>query len=289
MRIYLDSKDLINIVERQTPIPLVELGQRLRSHDASLVVSFSNITELAAPLATRDDVLTVRHWLNNLETVTPLYIAESYIQVKELESAIHACDNKVDYAAIDPFVRRFDSTLRSISAPDVVNYRLSDIVLDLWTRQRDWFDVPQRYARPLRALLTADRQIPNSRRKAKLATHFANVINRYVVQDGLAVPPDLATGLAPWIYDLPRRCPGIQLSYQVFHQLAFDPGDLVKDSDLVDIAQMMVIPYVDAMTVDKRMLHYFRGAAQKLKRKDQSVRYADYVYSRVEDLIAARL
>jgi hypothetical protein len=75
----------------------------------------------------------------------------------------------------------------------------------------------------------------------------------------------------------------------ILKTFAFDPYDAVKDSDLLDIAQMVVIPYVDAMTVDRRVFHYFKGAARKLKQGDRSIRYADYVYSRVEDLIAAML
>jgi hypothetical protein len=288
VRIYLDSKDLINVVEHANPLSLAELSERLNTHTAKLVLSFSSVTELVAPLAYNGDTLKVRQWLNDLETVTPHYLAESSIQVSELRSAIDAYNTKTEYTAIDPYVRRFDFTLRSVAKPDIVNYRLSDIVLDIWRHQHDWFEIPIRYARSLRAILGADRQIPNSRRRAKLGAHFGNVISRYMAQGGIAIPEDLSR-IASWVYDLPRRCPGLRLSYEVFHQLAFDPLDAVKDSDLLDIAQMLVIPYVDAMTVDRRMFHYFKGAARKLKQGDRSIRYADYVYSRVEDLIAATL
>lgn len=142
MRIYLDSKDLINVVEHANPLSLAELGERLNRHAAKLVLSFSGITELVAPLADNGDTLKVRQWLNDLESVTPHYLAESSIQVKELRSAIDAYNTKTEYTAIDPYVRRFDFTLRSVAKPDIVNYRLSNIVLHIWRHQHDWFEIP---------------------------------------------------------------------------------------------------------------------------------------------------
>jgi hypothetical protein len=65
MRILLDSRDLIAVVERQRPITPQQADEYLRSNGHELVFTFTNIRELVAPLATGSDFLTdgIKHWL----------------------------------------------------------------------------------------------------------------------------------------------------------------------------------------------------------------------------------
>lgn len=62
-------------------------------------------------------------------------------------------------------------------------------------------------------------------------------------------------------------------------------GDSPKDSDIPDFAHINAIPYVDAATLDRRMLHYFRTVVSKLRTLNASIAYDVYVYPSVGDLM----
>jgi hypothetical protein len=51
MHIYLDTKDLINILERSDPYTIDQLEYRLRQGGHKLVLSVYTVIELSAPLS----------------------------------------------------------------------------------------------------------------------------------------------------------------------------------------------------------------------------------------------
>lgn len=63
MKILLDSKDLIDIVEYDRPVKLGDFFAYLHDHGSRLVLTFNNVRELAAPLAQGIDAIHVRDLL----------------------------------------------------------------------------------------------------------------------------------------------------------------------------------------------------------------------------------
>lgn len=285
MRVLLDSKDLINLVEHETPIVLPELVQRFSTINGLLVFSFTNIRELVAPVAADDDFLRVRRWLQALEDAPHRYISEPYIDDQELEEAAQAFSTGREYRPINPYVARFDFTFRSSSRRELVNYRLHDIVWDMLKEAPDVFRQPAKHSDMLRAVFAADRRISNAKRKSRLGENLAAVITRYVEQSRLSFPVSEVPRLAKWIYDQPDRCPGVRLRYETFHALVNDPQDTPIDSDLLDLGQITAIPYVEAATLDRRMMHYFKAAAMKIKRLNWGINYSDYVFPDLSALL----
>ena len=68
MRILPDARDLINLTEHGRPVGTEEFCNYLEAHQHQIALSFTNIRELAGPLARRGDFLQVRRWLQALET-----------------------------------------------------------------------------------------------------------------------------------------------------------------------------------------------------------------------------
>ena len=68
--------------------------------------------------------------------------------------------------------------------------------------------------------------------------------------------------LSNWIYQCPSRCPGIRLGYEVYHHLRRNLGDQVDASDFGDLAHINCLPYVDVLTLDRRMADYVRRATR---------------------------
>lgn len=285
LRILLDSKDLINLVEHQLPLSLEDLKRRLQAINGSLVFTFTNIRELVAPVASDGDFLRARRWLQELEDFPHKYIAEPSIDDQELAEAAKAFASGNEYKPINPYVPRFDYTFRSAIKEQMVNYRLHDIVWDMWKVAPDVFRQPARHGDMLRAVFAGDRRLSNAKRKARLGENLAAVITRYVEQWRLKFPKQDVPALAKWVYDMPDRCPGVRLRYETFHALVNNLGDIPLDSDLLDLAQLTAIPYVEAATVDRRMLHYFGVAAKKIKRLNWNIKYSEYVFPELSALL----
>src|SRR5438128_10020474 len=108
MRISLDAKDLINLLERQVPVDIETLGKCLTKSGHELVLCFTNVRELVAPVVLCDDFLRIRGYLQSLEQLPVCYLAESRITPEELKQALECFEGGAEYTACDPYVRRWD-------------------------------------------------------------------------------------------------------------------------------------------------------------------------------------
>jgi hypothetical protein len=97
MNLLLDVRDLIELVERALPVTTERMDAFLRDHDHEFVLSFTNVRELVGTLAVNDDFLRVRPWLQSLERMPHLYIQETLIPRRELESAVDAFNRNSAY------------------------------------------------------------------------------------------------------------------------------------------------------------------------------------------------
>ena len=117
MLIYLDTKDLINVLEHDRPCPVQEFGATLRSGSHDLAVSFSNVKELSRPLLEPAARTVVTQLLNHLEMLPLRYIREGTIVRDELSEARGAFIGGREYRAISPFVARFDEAFNPFLRP----------------------------------------------------------------------------------------------------------------------------------------------------------------------------
>src|SRR5262249_28044187 len=111
MLLYLDTRDLINILEKGQPITGERLLSLLRSGRHSLVVSFPHVAELAAPLQHPNAKTNVARLLNGLEEFPLAFIADSKLEFLEYREALDSWHAGRECQPIDPFVPRIDYTL----------------------------------------------------------------------------------------------------------------------------------------------------------------------------------
>lgn len=134
MRILPDTRDLINLTERGLPIAADVFGEYLRTRNHQIVLSFTNIRELAGPLATGADFLRIRRLLQALEAMPHTYINEVPIVGAEIQSAVQAFSSGTEYQAVSTYVTRWDRTLMMPPGQtrsefgNLVGLRLDDIV-----------------------------------------------------------------------------------------------------------------------------------------------------------------
>ena len=288
MKILLDSKDLIDVVEHDRPVKLEEFRAYLHDHHSSLVLTFNSIRELAAPLAQGIDSLHVRYLLQKLETLPVCYLAEVGIPTEEVQEGVRAFNSGGEYKPISPWVSRWDKTIRGPRPPigKMLILRLDEIVLDIARVDASVFAGYDFYEQALRQQFETDRNIPAFARVPE--QNFPKVISRLIEHYGIEKPTRATDDFAAWIYKDPRRCPGLRLGYEVFHELVKNVGDKPDASDIPDLSHINAIPYVDAATLDRRMHGYCSQVGRKLQKAQSTIDYTDRIFPSLNALLSAR-
>lgn len=287
MRILPDAKDLINLVERAEPLGLREFHGWLEQNEAKLVLTLTNVLEFAAPLGQDADRLGVRANLQALESLPVCYLSAAIVQ-DELRSAVRAFDSGAPYQPIDPYVRRWDEVL-VLAEPSVagmyVNYRLDEIVFDVWRGNRTIFERFRSNAPMWRELMAVSRDVTTGKFSRAQEDTYWILIERHLTSNSISPPEDGVQAFSRWLYSDPRRCPGIRVLYEVLRELQQNVGDKPKDGDLGDLAYVPAIPYVDAITLDRRMASYCKNASSALKRDFAECEYTGRIYLSFRELM----
>ena len=108
MRLLLDSRDLINLVEHGRPTTMQQFDAYLRRFNHEIVLTFTNVRELASPLASGVAFLQVRPLLQALEQVPHTCLKEATIVAIEISAAVQAFNNGTEYQSCSPYVARWD-------------------------------------------------------------------------------------------------------------------------------------------------------------------------------------
>jgi len=230
MRILLDIRDLIGLLDRSEPCSLAHCREVLIERDAVVVLTPTLAFELAAPLVHGSGQTVVSSRLNRLEELPLVYFANWRIPAMEIREAINAYAEQREHTNVDPVVPRLDVAL-DISGGRMrttmyLHSPLAEIVLTVWQEAPDVFrrrtDLEQR----LQALLSNDRRLE---KPPLLSEHFRTKLGRDLHSYGIPEPSNLDR-LADWIYANPNRCPGLRLTYEVYHQIRATRAFRCRDS-----------------------------------------------------------
>jgi len=259
MKYYLDSKDLIDILQGKASCSAHDFSQYLLAGNHELVVSSYTIVEISAPLVQPETKSNVMSLLNQLETMPIVYMhADS--RGLELKEALSAFAEKREYVPVVPFVKRFDTSLVLNAMPPTssfLNYSLAETVWDLYRLGE--LKGMEEFSKTMRVLIARDR---NTTKPPSAKSHFAIVLAKQLRSDGLSCGE--MESFANWIYENPNRCPGIRLSFEVWRQIVMNKTDNLQDSDMEDHQHIICLPYVDVVTLDRRMHGYVSQARTRI-------------------------
>ncbi|MGA8810478.1 MAG: hypothetical protein WB973_21615 [Thermoanaerobaculia bacterium] len=286
-RLLIDAKDLIELVERGTPIAAADFSRWLTDHDARVVLTYTNVTEFADCLRHIDDLLYVRSIIQVLESVPHVYLREVTIEVDEIALAIAAFDSESEPKLPDPYVPRWDQTFairgKSPPAEMIVDYRLDLMVFDIM-KQPD----RRRTAMPRAALkaIENDRAVPVAERIGPRES-LTGALGRMITFWKLPSPSKDVRAFGKWVYGVPTRCPGFRLAWELFRAMVSNAEDVLALSDVWDNAHFPAIPYVDCVTLDRRMTGYCREVGRRLRKADVSIDYGEKTFRNLDDLMKA--
>jgi hypothetical protein len=285
MRILLDAKDLINVVEHSKPLTISDLDAWLRQRNSSLVYSLENVRALAAPIGIDPAHLSrIRGYVEQLDELPHCYVT-SGLDLLELRSALVCFEASKEYESIDPYVPRFDYVFPPFANPDRLIYPFGDIVHDLWKACPRIFE-PQTKMHKIQAMaMSMDREKSQSGRSRPAQAPFEPILEFLVLK--MPVTQERAREVASWVARNPSRCPGLWMIRAVGSAMSQNRGYSARKDDVFDMSQIMVVPYVDAATVDRTMFDYCLRAEKSLDLADSVSRKSTKVFRNLQDLIQA--
>ena len=181
----------------------------------------------------------------------------------ELQEPLNTFLTYREYAQIEPFVARFD---RTFGAETVWNLHCHGALGGL-----------KDFAEKMRQIIGVDRKL---RIKPSLKENFVNTIQRNIKLFNLNWPGGSLRDFGNWIYDDPKRCPGVRLVYEVWHTVTRNKTVALQFSDMENYQHITCLPYVNYMTVDRRMHNYISQASKSL-----DLRYQERIFRAPNDLI----
>ena len=287
MKIFLDSKDLINIVRYSDPMSAEEARRWFVERGATLVLSYTSVSEFVP--VDEHDRLRVRSELNTLESFPLTYARIGDIRCSELRNAVAARSNDAPYATPDIFVSHFWRTFWSEprDGHDIVlqrqlertiDLRLWEQVFMLWSRPSNFINAPEHTASIQRIL---DRhRAAKKRRKERFREELREAV------ESCDLSPDAVPLLASWINGDPKHCAGWRLYFEVLQAWIRNVTDVAKDGDLNDLTHVFAVPYVDLATLDGRFVEYCRQATAQLAKLDPTVTYAARLFPSFSAIVA---
>ena len=278
MRILLDSRDLINLLEHGRPIAPEEYDTYLGACAHLNVLSFTNIRELVAPLASGAEFMNIRPMLQALEKMPHTYLSEVPIIGSEIRSAVHSFEMDTEYEPPNIYTTRWDHVLVSApgqsrsAADNWVNLCLDEIVYLIRRVNPEEFAPRKHHIPAFQRLLEQDRD--NLRAgHAPARLHFVRSITKHANTHQVQLPNGSELEFAQWVYQNPNRCPGLRLHHETYRALMTNYADVPEVGDFSDLAHICALPYVEAATFDRRMRHYCEVASRKLIKLGCSVNY----------------
>lgn len=115
---------------------------------------------------------------------------------------------------------------------------------------------------------------------------FRDAVERWLTRVGLGGAAASIDRFADLLRRSPSIAPGWRLFEEVFDELARDKHFKPTVNDVWDLAHVAMLPYVDALTLDKNKVNLVQQATRRLRQFDQKLDYPSRTFTRVNELLA---
>jgi hypothetical protein len=114
---------------------------------------------------------------------------------------------------------------------------------------------------------------------------FQNTVARWLRRAGVTLQANQIPSFANMLRQNPSVAPGWRLYIEVFEQLARNKTYRPSVNDVWDLANVTLLPYVDAATLDNNKVQLVKQASQRLRAFDSSINYDRRAFGSIKDLL----
>jgi hypothetical protein len=291
--IYLDTNQFVRVFERRESekhFPL--FAETLERNDLRLVISEGNILELFHGVAKGADINKIREGLDRVESLKPLWLRISGLDVDELRTAFTQHQNGEPYTGINPFLpwpEFLAALLKSRDASVMIDLAGSGVsgAFESLYRGSRLVREDQFWDSELDAAGEEFRRMTQGRtRDVALSEQFIETVIhtcRPLSTDG-----ERLRRFAEEMWQSPGVCPGFRLTFEVTASPLRDARYEWDTNRFFDQRHIVAIPYVDMFVgLDRGQ----RPAVTDFDRRVGSgagIEYSSRCYRVVEEVLAAQ-
>jgi hypothetical protein len=259
LRVFLDSRDLIHLIEHARPVDATIFARELTKRNARLVLTYTNVAEFLP--RTRDGAIDRARALSlvrSLEQLPLAYLRQPELVRREFREALAAYDGKRPVRRIDGYVDEWWQTFSKTPAEFVpfVDPTMSKLLSGMSLADQvshliesgDDLMLSSALAAPVAQAMEDDRQAVGARRGLP-ATWRASVewqFHRFGW-------PEPAGGFAEFVEFIrtdSNACPGWRLGVAVYEEFRSNLTATLRPNDIPDFSHVHFLPYVTHATLD---------------------------------------
>jgi len=293
--VFLDSRDLIRLVERSQPVSVATFAEMLKKRKGRIVLIYTNVAEVIPQNdVTRADPAYVMSFLDELERMPHIYMRTFDLAHDEFREAVRAFQGNGRVIPIDPFVNHWWETAwitppwiaRRIDRPEVLLFRdrmsLAEQVVGLLDDPKQ-LRFEKRHETALSKVLAADRIALGTSRGTREV--FEMAVARRLDSFGWPEPRGGIRAFAQYIRVTPGACPGWRAGFDVWEEFRCDHGAKSKVNDIRDMTHVEILPYVAHATLDRAWRSRCKQARDRLAHKNLWCEPFDRVCKDLEQII----
>ncbi len=294
-RLFLDSRDLIGVIDKSEPISTRELAQELDRRHGRLVLTYTNVAELIPQTATQaPDVVRVREIMRRLQTVPHVFIRLGDLSRRELRFAVEAFDGGSPLRPVDPYVDHFWETFSSLPLPlaRAIEPKEKIDLLCAWSLQEQ---VDFLLSRPehLRFNEADGRQLAEGveedrarlRTRRGLRPSFSAGIKRQFIRYGWNAPARGIDQFCQFVYETPTACVSWRLAFDCYEEYRCNLTGNPTKNDIADYLHLHVLPYVTHGTLDRAWRARCQQARDRRARQGEQLLGGDRVYENLTSIL----
>jgi hypothetical protein len=291
--IYLDTHQFVRVFERGESEKLFPLfAKTLERNDLRLIVSEGNILEIFHGVAKGADINQIREGLDRVESLQPLWLRISGLDVNELRTAFTQYQNEETYAAINPFLpwpEFLAALLKSRDASvmiDLAGSGVSGAFESLYRSGRLIREGPFWQSELDAAGEAFRRMIQGQRRGAAFREQFVETAIHAC--GSLSSDDERLRRFAEELWRSPGVCPGFRLTFEVTASLLGDNQSAWTTNRFFDQRHIIAIPYVDMYAgLDRGQRH----AVAEFDRRvggGAGIQYSSRCHRKIEEVLDAQ-
>lgn len=297
-RIFLDSRDLIQLLERSEPVSATELERELRPRHGRIVLTYTNVAELVAQTPDqRPDHARVRDLMRRLAALPHTFLRFADLPSLEFRAAIEGFEAGRPPRVVDPYVIYWWETFWSLPLPLVrtienparlgllCNWSLAQQVEGLVLLDPDCLRVDESDLVELHENIADDRNRLKAAR-GRADSFAAGIIDQFIRHEW----PEPTGGIdqfCAYVASTPTACAGWRLGHDVYEEFRGNLTAKPRKGDIADFAHVHLIPYVTHATLDRAWRNRCEQACQRRAREGSHLIGAEKIYPSLAEILRA--
>jgi hypothetical protein len=283
-RLFLDSRDLINLLEKSHPVSPAVLTKELEKRNGRIVLTYTNVAELVPQTESKvPDTRRVQHLMRQLEKIPHVYFRVSDLPRRELRAAIEAFETGRPIASVHPYVEHFWETFWPLPLPQasaverperlalLCRLSLADHVEGLLSN-RECLRFDSSDGDALTESVEDDRDRLKTMRGSKKS--FMAGIKQQFVKHGWSDPVGGVDEFCAFVHDTPAAAPAWRLAHDVYEEYRCNLTTKPVKNDIADFTHLHALPYATHVTLDNAWRK--RCELARDRRAKQGVHFAGY-------------